>query len=132
VRKARTTADRCTRLTDPEPLADECIQVDTAGDQIASRLRVAEPAILRQNQPIEDFCLDEDQVVTASAATGRCERARLGCIPSPAKPRPASASASSTSRMGPVAAAAMAIASTVAWSGGSARRVREGRGRRLR
>src|SRR6186997_3339069 len=68
-------------LSNLEPPADQCVQVDTAGDQVASRCGIAEPTIFGKHQLIEDFRLDEGQVVAISATTGRCERAGLGCVP---------------------------------------------------
>src|ERR687898_819562 len=70
-------------LTDPEPPPNECVQVDTARNQIAPRLCIAKPPTLRQHQLVEDLRLDQSEVVAASAAIGWGERAGLGCVPVP-------------------------------------------------
>ncbi len=100
-------------LTDSEPPPHQRIEVDATGDQIAPRLRIAEPTVPGQLQGVEDLGFDESEVIAATrcAVAGR-ERPGLRRVAVPSSPCRATARASSVSRMGPVARSASAIAST--------------------
>ena len=68
-------------VPDPKPAPDECVQVNSTGDDIASCVRITESAVLRQHQLVEGLRLNEREVVAGAGATGRGERPSLRRVP---------------------------------------------------
>ena len=64
-------------IADPEALSDKGVQVDAAGDDVASSLRISESVAVGQGEFVEHFSLDQGQVVTAAAPAARGESADL-------------------------------------------------------
>ena len=58
-------------VADPEALSDQGVQVDAAGDDVASSLRVPELLAVGQGEFVEHFSFDQRQVVAAAAPAAR-------------------------------------------------------------
>src|SRR5688572_26271591 len=81
-------------IADPEALSDKGVQVDAAGDDVASSLRISESVAVGQGEFVEHFGLDQGQVVAAAAPAARGESADLVgvsvALQAPARDRPCS------------------------------------------
>ena len=100
-------------IANTEAASHQRVEVDAVSNDVAPRLRVAQAAILVQQQVVEDLCLDEREVVADPRSVCRREGARLsGVAVTGASPRPAMACAVPTRCIGPVATSASASAST--------------------
>src|SRR5215210_1124912 len=86
----------CARLTqaltqtlhvaNPEATPNQSIQVDSARDDVATCLGVAEPSAPRQFQSVQHLRLDQGQVIAPTSLTGWSEGSRLGRVPVAVKP----------------------------------------------
>jgi hypothetical protein len=56
-----------------KPPTDKAIEIDPAGDQVATSIGVAESTATRKRELVEDLGLDERQVIAPPATSYRCE-----------------------------------------------------------
>ena len=99
-------------VADPEALSDKGVQVDAAGDDVASSLRVPESVAVGQGEFVEHFSLDQRQVVADAPPAAGGEGAVRLAYRSPSRPRPGIARAVVICCMGASARSAIATAST--------------------
>jgi hypothetical protein len=64
-------------VPDPETLSDKGVQVDAAGDDVASSLRIPELVAVGRGEFVEHFGLDKRQVVTDAVPAAWGEGRRL-------------------------------------------------------
>jgi hypothetical protein len=62
-------------VANPEALSDQGVQGDTAGDDVASRLRVPESVAIGQGEFVEHLSLDQRQVMAHASPAARGESA---------------------------------------------------------